>query len=109
MIVNASGNPAVTPAQRETFIAAIRNPPALRDAASGNAISGPGLGLGEFSKIFRPGQGDNPALAPSLKTAVVGPDYFQVLGPRLLAGRLFDPQRGEDQLRDVPDGAAKAM
>lgn len=107
MIVNATRNPVVTPTQREAFIVALRNLPAVRDAASGNAIPGPGLGLGGFSQVSRPGQSDDPALALNLKTSVVGPDYFQMLGTQLLAGRLFDPQRGEDQLRDVPDGATK--
>ncbi|MFT4073993.1 MAG: ABC transporter permease [Asticcacaulis sp.] len=106
MIVNALRNPTVTPAQREAFITASRKLPGVRDVAAGNAMPGPGGGLGGFSKIFRPGQ-NNEALAPNLKIAIVGPDYFQMLGTRLLAGRFFDPQHGEDQLRDVPDGAAK--
>ena len=107
MIVNATRNPAVTPTQRVAFISALRNLPAVRDAASGNAIPGPGLGLGGFSRVSRPGQSDEPALALNLKTSIIGPDYFQMLGTQLLAGRRFDPHHGEDQFRDVPDGATR--
>ncbi len=105
IIISSTGNSTITPVQRQAFIDSARSLSTVRAIAGGNAIPGPGLGLGGFSQVLRPGHSDNAALAPNLKTSVVGTGYFEMLGTRLLAGRLFDPRRGEDQMRDVPDGA----
>jgi len=103
IIVNSVTNPIVTFAQREAFYNAARALPAVRYATAADKIPGPGSGPGGFSKIFRPGQSDNMAQALSVNVSAIGPDYFELMRTRLLAGRRFDAQRGEDQDWNGPD------
>jgi putative ABC transport system permease protein len=94
MVTGGLANPAVTPAQREAFLLAARNLPGVRYASFGNGA--PGHASGNFGQIVRPGQSESMALALKVNVTTVGQDYFQMLGTRLLAGRLFDPRHAED-------------
>ncbi|MGN6209687.1 ABC transporter permease [Asticcacaulis sp.] len=96
MIVNSVRDNAVSQAQRDSFIAAARTLPGVSHAAIANAIPGDGS-TSNSSNIVRPGQVDSPTLSPTVNWSIVGEDYFQMLGAKVLAGRVFDAQRGEDQ------------
>ena len=97
LIINSIISSDVTLPQREPFIEAARNLPSVRYVSYANTIPGPGSGVGGFTKLVRPGQNTNLALALNVNVTVVGPDYFQMMGTRLLAGRFFDLRRAEDQ------------
>lgn len=99
MIVNSVRNNAVTQPQREAFIAAASHSPGVSYAALGNAIPG-NQNMQNNSNIVRPGQADNVTLSPTVNWSIIGANYFQMLGTKILAGRTFDPQRGEDQMWD---------
>jgi putative ABC transport system permease protein len=96
MILNSVRDNAVTQAQRDSFIAAARTLPGVTHAAIANAIPGD-PGTTNNSNIVRPGQPDDPTLSPTVNWSIVGEDYFQLLGAKVLAGRIFDAQHGEDQ------------
>lgn len=96
MIVQSIRDNTVSQAQRESFIAAARTLPGVSHAAIANAIPGDGS-TSNSGNIVRPGQADNPTLSPTVNWSIVGEDYFQLLGAKVLAGRVFDAQRGEDQ------------
>ena len=97
MIVNSVRGNAVSQAQREAFISAVRNSPGVSHAAIANAIPGDQNSVNN-SNIVRPGQVDSATLSPTVNWSIVGADYFQLLGAKMLIGRDFDPQRGEDQM-----------
>ncbi len=97
MIVNSVRGNAVTQPQREAFIAATRTLPGVSYATIANAIPGDGS-TSNSSNIVRPGQPDSATLSPTVNWSIVSADYFQMLGTKLLVGRDFDPQRGEDQM-----------
>ena len=99
MLTNSFRNPAVSQAQRDAFLTAVRGLPGVTGATLGNAIPGDQSTVNS-SNIVRPGEADNPTLSPSVNWSVIGPDYFQVLGAKLIAGRLFDANRGDDQMWD---------
>ena len=97
MIVRSVRDNAVTQAQREAFIAATRTLPGVSHAAIANAIPGDQSSVNN-SNIVRPGQVASATLSPTVNWSIVGADYFQLLGAKMLVGRDFDPQRGEDQM-----------
>jgi putative ABC transport system permease protein len=103
MIVQSIRDNAVSQAQRESFIAAARTLPGVSHAAIANAIPGD-QSTSNSSNIVRPGQVDSPTLSPTVNWSIVGEDYFQLLGAKVLVGRVFDAQRGEDQ-KWADDGA----
>ncbi|HWU50934.1 MAG TPA: ABC transporter permease, partial [Asticcacaulis sp.] len=96
MIVNSIRDNAVSQSQRDAFITAAKGLPGVSIATLANAIPGDSS-TSNNSNIVRPGQVDNPGLSPTVNWSIVGPDYFQLLGAKLLAGRVFDLARGEDQ------------
>jgi putative ABC transport system permease protein len=104
LIIGGMLNPQVTPAQREAFVTAARGLPMVRYVSLADSKPGD-AGPGGFMKLVRPGHSDNATQAPNLATIVVGPDYFQMMGARLLAGRWFDLQHGDDQMWSGPDEA----
>ncbi len=108
MIVTSCFEPSVTPEQRRAFVAAAAEIPAVRYSSYASNIPGPGSGPGGFSKLTRPGQNE---LLPVLNVnvSIVGPNYFQMMGARLLAGRLFDAQRAEDQKGASQDNGGADM
>ena len=101
LIIDGMGNMDVTPAQRQAFMNAVATLPAVRSASISDSEPGPDSAMAS-AMVVRPGHGDNPAEAPGLRTEVIGPDYFRMLGTRLLAGRALDPRRAEDQMPPSP-------
>ncbi len=96
-LVNSIRDNAVTQAQRDAFVAAAATLPHVTKATLANAIPGD-QSTSNNSNIVRPGQSDDPTLAPSLNWSIVGPGYFDLIGAKVIAGRVFDPQYGEDQM-----------
>ncbi|MGN6423563.1 MAG: ABC transporter permease [Asticcacaulis sp.] len=108
MIVNSIRDNAVSQAQRDAFVTAAKALPGVAYATIANAIPGDS-GTSNSSNIVRPGQTENINRSPTVNWSIVGPDYFQLLGAKLLAGRWFDPSRGEDQKWNGPDDAKDRM
>lgn len=108
MIVNSIRDNAVSQAQRDAFVTAAKALPGVAYATIANAIPGD-LGTSNSSNIVRPGQTENINRSPTVNWSIVGPDYFQLLGAKLLAGRWFDPSRGVDQKWNGPDDAKDRM
>jgi putative ABC transport system permease protein len=101
MLVRSMDSVTVTPAQIDTFLAAARALPAVRRVTIGDDAPGPTSSPGGNSQIIRPGQATGVLLGVH-SVSVVGPDYFQAVGTRLLAGRLFDLHRAEDRMWTGP-------
>lgn len=102
LIVGGVNNPDVTRAQREAFLTAARGLPAVRYASAGGVKPG-AEGPVAYAKLVRPGQSGSMATALNVNATIVGPDYFQLMGAHLLAGRLFDRRYAEDQTWTTPD------
>ncbi|CAL4866399.1 hypothetical protein MMA231_00639 [Asticcacaulis sp. MM231] len=99
MLINAFRNVGVSQAQRDAFMTSVRGVPGVIAASVGNAIPGDQNTVNS-SNIVRPGQSDNISLSPTVNFSTVGTDYFELMGAKLIAGRFFDTQRGEDQMWD---------
>lgn len=108
LIIGGMANPAVTPDQRRAFIAAARILPAVRAASYANAVPGPAMSENS-GELLRPGQGGRAPAPLTVNVELVGPDYFHTLDARLLAGRVFDSQHGEDRMWSGPDEAKGRM
>lgn len=93
----ADGN--VPPALRRAMVEAIRTLPGVQKIALGGDGPG-GSGTTNADNVPLPGV---PGDGPNLRWVDTGPGYFQVYGTRLVAGRMFDPARREDdhQLMDA--------
>ena len=78
--------------QTRAFMEEVRALPNVRSAALANTVVG-GSGTRNAQSVPLPGvAGDG----PSLIWEVVGPDFFEVYSPQLLAGRLFDGRAADD-------------
>ncbi|MDR6128741.1 putative ABC transport system permease protein [Sphingomonas sp. SORGH_AS802] len=86
----ADGN--VAPAQRRAMVEAIRALPGVQRVALGGDGPG-GSGTTNADNVALPGL---PGEGPNLQWVDTGPGFFQVYGARLIAGRMFDPARRED-------------
>ncbi len=86
----ADGN--VAPAQRRAMVEAIRALPGVQQVALGGDGPG-GSGTTNADNVPLPGL---PGEGPSLRWVDTGPGFFQLYGARLIAGRMFDPARRED-------------
>ncbi|MFT4075070.1 MAG: ABC transporter permease [Asticcacaulis sp.] len=99
MIITAFRDSGVNQAQRDAYMTAVKGVRGVTRATVGNAIPGD-QSTSNSSNIVRPGQSDNISLSPSLNWSMVGDGYFELLGTKLIAGRFFEPGRGEDQMWD---------
>ncbi|ESQ94065.1 ABC transporter permease [Asticcacaulis benevestitus] len=99
MIVNSIRDNAVTQSQRDAFAVEARALPGVSYVTIANAIPGD-TSMINNSSIVRPGQVDSATESPTVSSSIVGPDYFELLGTKVLVGRIFDVQRGEDQMWD---------
>lgn len=90
----------VEPAQRRAFVEAARALPQVTHVALGNTGVG-GSGSTNAQNVPLPGV---PGDGPSLNWEIVGPQFFETYGTRVLAGRLFDAGRAGDEYRDRPEG-----
>lgn len=98
MIVNSVRDSSVTQTQREAFITAARGLPGVTHTVLANAIPGD-TGITNNSSLILPGKTENP-LPPTVNSSIVGEAYFQMMGTKVLAGRVFDARHGEDQRWD---------
>ncbi|MBW8733098.1 MAG: ABC transporter permease [Asticcacaulis sp.] len=98
-------NAAVTPAQRQAFVAAARGLPGIRAVSYSDFAPGPAMGPGIKTQITPMAQPGAPVQPVNINIQLIGPDYFQVLETRVLAGRAFDLQHGEDPMWAGPDDA----
>lgn len=95
-VVTATRGVGVTPAQRQAFWDAVRRIPGVTGiTASSNAPADDSFNSN--STATRLDRGAAPGLAPTLNWSAIGPNYFQTLGTRLIAGRLLDASHGGDE------------
>ncbi len=90
----------VEPAQRRAFAEAARALPQVSHVALGNTGVG-GSGSTNAQNVPLPGV---PGDGPSLQWEIVGPQFFEAYGARVLAGRFFDAGREADEYSDRPEG-----
>lgn len=85
----------VEPGQRRAFAEAVRALPQVSHVALANTGVG-GSGSTSAQNVPLPGV---PGEGPSLNWEIVGPDFFETYGARVLAGRVFDAGREADEYR----------
>jgi putative ABC transport system permease protein len=90
----------VEPAQKVAFLREASDLPAVSGATLANTVVG-GSGVRNADNVPLPGvAGDG----PSLTWEMVGPNFFETYGMRLLAGRWFDSRFGGDDDSNLADG-----
>lgn len=95
-LVTATRGVGVTPAQRQAFWEAARRIPGVTGVtASANAPADDSYNSN--SPVQRSDRPAPTGLGSTLNISPIGPDYFQTLGTRLIAGRLLDLQHGGDE------------
>ncbi|UDF05549.1 ABC transporter permease [Asticcacaulis sp. AND118] len=99
LLVNSIRDTHITPSQRDAFLTATRALPSVSAASIANAIPGDQSTMNN-SNIVRPGQADSVTESPSVNWSIVGPDYFELIGVKRVAGRVFDSRFAEDQIWD---------
>ena len=92
IIIRSIANGNVAPNLRRAMVEAIRALPSVQKVALGGDGPG-GSGTTNADNLPLPGV---PGEGPNMRWVDTGPDFFQVYGARLLAGRMFDPTRRED-------------
>lgn len=97
IIVRSISDDTVTPVQRRAVLEAIRALPGVQKVALGGEGAG-GSGSKNGDNVPLPGV---PGDGPNLRWVTTGPGFFDVYGARLIAGRLFDPARREDDQQSV--------
>lgn len=101
--VKSTTNINVSASQRDAFGAALSRLPGVTGVTIGNAAPGDQSVMnGETTD--RLDANGNPYLSPSLNWSIIGPNYFQVVGAHLLAGRYLDAAHGEDQMWQRHEG-----
>jgi len=85
----------VDDSQRRAFTEAVRAMPNVKSVALANTVVG-GSGTRNADNVPLPGV---PGDGPSVMWEIVGPDFFDVYAPRLIAGRLFDGRQADDNGR----------
>lgn len=98
-------NAAVTPAQRQAFVTAARALPGVRAVSYSDFAPGPAMGPGMKTQLTPLPHAGALVQRINVNIQLIGPDYFQVLDTRVLAGRVFDLRHGEDPMGAEPDGA----
>ena len=101
MITDSTYDPALNDSQRAAIWAAFHAIPGVQSVTAGTGAPGDNS-LTNNTNITPPGY-TGPDL--SIMWVQTGPDFFATYKTRLIAGRLFDPARGEDLYFHVtPDG-----
>ena len=98
-LVTATRGVGVTPEQRNAYWEMIKRIPGVVSVtASSNAPADDSFNSNtSATRLDRPGRRD---FSPTLNVSSIGPDYFQVLGTKLIAGRLLDIRHGGDEQYD---------
>ena len=92
IVVRSTADSAITPAQRAQLLDALRRTPGVTRAAIG--LNAPGLqSTTNTDNLHR---SEDPTRKSTISIVDTGEGYFETVGARLLAGRLFDRSRGED-------------
>ena len=78
--------------QRRAFTEAVRAMPNVKSVALANTVVG-GSGTRNADNVPLPGV---PGDGPSVMWEIVGPGFFDVYAPRLIAGRLFDGRQADN-------------
>ncbi len=98
-LVTATRGVGVTPEQRNAYWEAVKRVPGvIAVTASSNAPADDSFNSN--STATRLDRAARPGLSPTLNLSSIGPDYFQALGGKLIAGRLLDLQHGGDEQYD---------
>ena len=100
MITDSTYDPALTDSHRAAIWAAFRALPGVQSVTAGTGAPGDNS-LTNNTKIVPQGYTGTDLSITYIST---GPDFFQTYKARLLAGRLFDPARGEDMYYHMADG-----
>ncbi len=95
-LVAATRGVGVTPAQREAFWAAARQIPGVVAVAASTSAPAD-ENFQNNTTATRLDRASSPELSPTLNWSAIGPDYFQVLGTPLVAGRFLDAAHGGDE------------
>ena len=95
-LVTATRGVGVTPQQREAFWAAARQVPGVVAVAASTAAPAD-EDINSNTTATRLDRAERPGLSPTLNGSSIGPDYFQVLGTPLIAGRFLDAAHGGDE------------
>ena len=103
LLVRSFGNGSVDAGQRASLLHRFAALPGATGVSVGTSVPGTGLftSSSNFSVPGVPGPG------PSMEKYDVMPGYFEALGARLVAGRLFDPARPADVDANVADTGGK--
>jgi putative ABC transport system permease protein len=94
VVTNTGGR--LTPQGAESFMRALKAGPGIMDVARSHMM--PFTGGNDTLPVRKPG--DSQILSPT--HILVTPDYFQLYGIRLLAGRVLSDQRAEDLYYKAP-------
>ena len=89
--VSSTADSALDPAQRTAFIDRVRQLPGVRTVVGSDSV--PGYSTSNSNTVKVPGRSGD---GPSIQYILVGPGFFETFGLKVLAGRLFDPNRGSD-------------
>jgi len=92
MIVLSLRDSLVDNSQRRAFAETVRAMPNVKSVALANTAVG-GSGTRNADNVPLPGV---PGDGPSVMWEIVGPGFFDVYAPRLIAGRLFDGRQADD-------------
>jgi putative ABC transport system permease protein len=95
-LVAATRGVGVTPQQREAFWAAARQISGVTAVAASSAAPADQEQTSNMT-AQRLDRASSPELATTLNWSPIGPDYFQVLGTPLVAGRFLDAAHGGDE------------
>jgi len=92
IMVPSLGNSSLTDGQRETVLHRLAGLPGVTSAAIANNAPGPGSFASE-TNIAIPG---DPGQGPTIRFFQTMPGFFETVGAKLLAGRLFSASRAAD-------------
>lgn len=106
-LVTATRGVGVTSQQRQAFWSAAQRIPGVTGVTASTMAPADDV-MNVNTTALRLDRPVGPELAPTLSWSGVGPDYFQTLGTRLVAGRLLDLAHGGDE-QYVPDAGPETV
>jgi putative ABC transport system permease protein len=106
-LVTATRGVGVTPQQRQAFWSAVQRIPGVSGVTASTMAPADDV-MSINTSAIRLDRPVGPALAPTLSWSGTGPDYFQTLGIRLVAGRLLDLAHGGDE-QYVPNAGPETV